>query len=559
MYRGNSGPAGGLEQLFAYYHLTGMPPPPEDAGPEELAAHFNENTPLILVPVTLDGAWHRGLSCPMVVWDREGLCHVVLPDRLGRACCYNEGNGRRVYITGKNRKGFRREGCAVQRNLPGEAPGLSGALARLRAGMGLFETGIFLLWSVLGGGLLLALGEQLHMMVNNAALGLETADTAGYGMMLAVLLLAGLGLLRVGEAMVRRISRRAALGLLPALGERVWLAAGTDLPAQRAGGLARLREDGETLVRWALAALWGAGAGAVPAARLAAAFPGLAGTAGGTGAVLLAAAAVTVWLCAGRPVKTRAGEEYRWLENQTGDKRFGVERAFPFGVENTAGGRAGLVWLALPLLTAPVLFLAEGEGLPLAGLVRAVTLYLPLAVFPLAVLAGAGRAGRALAALRALLGQGDRQSGHDRTLPKGGSALELKSVTFTYPGRREPVLRDVDLRVFPGEVLGIAGGTGAGKTTLARLMAGLLTPDAGQVYYDGIELGRYERESVLRRIALENGEDIRLLERAPEEPDGRTTVVFSAREEDLSRCERVFDLSGGRLVLRERAERARVN
>ena len=94
------------------------------------------------------------------------------------------------------------------------------------------------------------------------------------------------------------------------------------------------------------------------------------------------------------------------------------------------------------------------------------------------------------------------------------------------------------------------GGTGEGKSTLARLMTGLLEPDCGMVYYGGTELWRYEPEFIRSRIALENGTDIRLLERAPDSLDGRTTVIFSVREEDLVCCGRIYELADGRLLER---------
>lgn len=557
MYRVNNGASGWPEQFLAYYHVPGVGFPKEIDQPEEQVVYLNENTPLIFIPATLDGAWYRSLSCPMLVWDSEGLCHGVFPNRFGRACYLSGENGRRISVTRKNCGGFRREGYAVQRDLPGETPSLRAALGRLWSGMGLFETALLLLWSVLGGGLLFLLGELLHAMLNNVVLGLEGFNTWSLAAGLAGVFPPGFCLLRVGERMVRRVSRRASLSLLPALGERVWLASGPDAAAERAGHLAGLREDGELLVRWALAPLCGIGAGVIPAAALAAADLRLMWTAGAVAAGLLLAAVITAGWSARHKADAWANGRYRWLETRTSDKRFGVERAFPFGQESAGPARPGLLWLTLPLLMSPVLLAAEGEGFSLAQLVRAAVLYLPAAVFPLAMLEGAARAGRALAELRALLGQAGRTPGHGRELPGLGSALELKNVTFTYPGRREPVLRDVDLRVFPGEVLGVAGGTGAGKTTLARLMAGVLTPDMGQVYYGGIELGRYERESVLRRIAFERGEDIRLLDRAPEKLDGRTTVIFSAREEELAQCERIFDLSEGRLTLRTQREHHR--
>ena len=48
-----------------------------------------------------------------------------------------------------------------------------------------------------------------------------------------------------------------------------------------------------------------------------------------------------------------------------------------------------------------------------------------------------------------------------------------------------PVIREVDLRIGPGEIVGITGDSGSGKTTLARTMAGLLTPTSGTVTIAG--------------------------------------------------------------------------
>jgi energy-coupling factor transport system ATP-binding protein len=52
--------------------------------------------------------------------------------------------------------------------------------------------------------------------------------------------------------------------------------------------------------------------------------------------------------------------------------------------------------------------------------------------------------------------------------------IQLEHVTFRYPQAEEPVLTDINLRVEPGEFLGIVGPTGAGKTTLLFLMAGII-------------------------------------------------------------------------------------
>jgi nitrate/nitrite transport system ATP-binding protein len=63
--------------------------------------------------------------------------------------------------------------------------------------------------------------------------------------------------------------------------------------------------------------------------------------------------------------------------------------------------------------------------------------------------------------------------------------LELSSVEKRFAGRAEPVLSDVDLSVTEGEFVAVVGCSGAGKTTLISLAAGLLAPDRGDIVFDG--------------------------------------------------------------------------
>lgn len=60
-------------------------------------------------------------------------------------------------------------------------------------------------------------------------------------------------------------------------------------------------------------------------------------------------------------------------------------------------------------------------------------------------------------------------------------AVELRGVTFRYPGRDEPTLEDVDLRLGPQGFLGLVGPNGGGKTTLLQVILGLLRPQEGTV------------------------------------------------------------------------------
>lgn len=79
--------------------------------------------------------------------------------------------------------------------------------------------------------------------------------------------------------------------------------------------------------------------------------------------------------------------------------------------------------------------------------------------------------------------------------------LEAAGLSFAYmPGI--PALTGINLCVQPGETLALVGSTGAGKSTLARLLARLYDPEEGTVSYGGMDLREASLESVRRRIVL---------------------------------------------------------
>ena len=75
-------------------------------------------------------------------------------------------------------------------------------------------------------------------------------------------------------------------------------------------------------------------------------------------------------------------------------------------------------------------------------------------------------------------------------------AAELKGVSFAYPSGPR-VLTEVDLSIAPGELVAIAGPNGGGKTTLVRLVLGLLEPTEGEVLLFGEPAQRFSRRSTL--------------------------------------------------------------
>ncbi|MGW1777992.1 ABC transporter ATP-binding protein [Streptomyces sp. NPDC002143] len=74
-------------------------------------------------------------------------------------------------------------------------------------------------------------------------------------------------------------------------------------------------------------------------------------------------------------------------------------------------------------------------------------------------------------------------------------AVTLDRVTFAYPGR-QPVLKDLSLRIAPGRVTGIVGPTGSGKTTIAKLLMRFQDTDSGQVLLDGRDVRELSRQGL---------------------------------------------------------------
>jgi ABC-type multidrug transport system fused ATPase/permease subunit len=96
--------------------------------------------------------------------------------------------------------------------------------------------------------------------------------------------------------------------------------------------------------------------------------------------------------------------------------------------------------------------------------------------------------------------------GRGEPIPAGALAVELDGVSFAYESsgteRDDLVLRDISLRLAPGEVLGVLGRTGSGKTTLARLLLRFYDPTAGAIRVGGVDLRKAKLEDVRSRATL---------------------------------------------------------
>jgi ATP-binding cassette subfamily B protein len=80
--------------------------------------------------------------------------------------------------------------------------------------------------------------------------------------------------------------------------------------------------------------------------------------------------------------------------------------------------------------------------------------------------------------------------------------LVFDHVSYAYPRGREKALRDISLRIAPGETVAFVGESGAGKSTLIHLAIGLRPPSAGRVLLDGADLREIDLRTYRRQIGV---------------------------------------------------------
>ncbi|MBR2174921.1 type I secretion system permease/ATPase [Sphingopyxis sp.] len=86
------------------------------------------------------------------------------------------------------------------------------------------------------------------------------------------------------------------------------------------------------------------------------------------------------------------------------------------------------------------------------------------------------------------------------TLPDPEGQVELQGVVVRNADGSAILLKNIFLKLAPGEVLGIVGPSGAGKTTLARVVAGALPPDLGEIRVDGASMADWDPEQLAQHI-----------------------------------------------------------
>lgn len=94
------------------------------------------------------------------------------------------------------------------------------------------------------------------------------------------------------------------------------------------------------------------------------------------------------------------------------------------------------------------------------------------------------------------------EPGQPQRPASNAGVVEVRDVTFAYPGAEAPVLNNISFTARPGEVTAIVGSTGAGKTTLISLLPRLFDAGSGQVLLDGVPVTAMACPDITGRVAL---------------------------------------------------------
>jgi len=149
-------------------------------------------------------------------------------------------------------------------------------------------------------------------------------------------------------------------------------------------------------------------------------------------------------------------------------------------------------------------FLLVGADAVTVGVATAAALYFHSLFGPImTALALVDDAQAAAASLARLIGVADLPAVTEPPLPARpvDAAVKTAAIGYSYVDGH-PVLRDVDLAVAPGERVALVGASGAGKTTLAKLIAGIHRPDTGSVTLGGVALDELGPTGVRETVAL---------------------------------------------------------
>ena len=174
------------------------------------------------------------------------------------------------------------------------------------------------------------------------------------------------------------------------------------------------------------------------------------------------------------------------------DARFDPTIYIAIGLSNllAIGGGSWMVW----------------HGSLSLGQLTSFVMYLGLMIWPMLALAWmfniVERGSAAWSRIQSLLEEAPAVVDGSKLLPKGRGMLQISVREFCYPGAQQPSLRNLNVNIKPGQMLGLCGPTGSGKSTLLSLVQRHFDVDQGDIRYHDISLQQLRLDSWRSRLAV---------------------------------------------------------
>ncbi|MEN5016496.1 SmdA family multidrug ABC transporter permease/ATP-binding protein [Erwinia sp. Eh17-17] len=174
------------------------------------------------------------------------------------------------------------------------------------------------------------------------------------------------------------------------------------------------------------------------------------------------------------------------------DARFDPTIYIAIGMSNllAIGGGSWMVW----------------HGTLTLGQLTSFVMYLGLMIWPMLALAWmfniVERGSAAWTRIQSLLAEAPAVVDGDRPLPEGRGQLQIAVQAFSYPGAQQPALRDLNVTIQPGQMLGLCGPTGAGKSTLLSLIQRHFDVSQGDIRYHDLPLPQLRLDGWRSRLAV---------------------------------------------------------
>jgi ATP-binding cassette subfamily B multidrug efflux pump len=148
------------------------------------------------------------------------------------------------------------------------------------------------------------------------------------------------------------------------------------------------------------------------------------------------------------------------------------------------------------------------QGTLTLGQLTSFTMYLGLMIWPMLALAWmfniVERGSAAYSRIRALLAEAPVIADGDQPLPAGRGTLRMDVKAFHYPETAEPTLENIAFTLAPGQMLGLCGPTGSGKSSILALIQRHFDPDSGEIRFHDVALPALRIDDWRARLAVVN-------------------------------------------------------